>query len=80
MTDLDLLMHMLPLMYALWIGIHFIISDVQIAAKVQTMIPLHILLFKICICLADLKESVKTVRDSPVEYLYNTIYTEPGIP
>ena len=44
------------------------------------MIPLHILSLSICIGEAKLKESVKITRDSPVEYLYVTIYTEPDMP
>ena len=44
------------------------------------MIPPHILLLKICIGEAKLKESVKIIGDSPIEYLYDTIYAEPNIP
>ena len=44
------------------------------------MIPPHILLLNICIGEAKLKESVKNVGDSPAEYLYDTIYTEPDMP
>ena len=43
------------------------------------MIPGHILLLKICIGEAELKESVKIVGDSPVEYFYDTIYAEPNM-
>ena len=43
------------------------------------MIPEYVLLSKISIGEAELKKSVKRVGDSPVEYLYNTIYTEPNI-
>ena len=44
------------------------------------MIPHHVLLAKICICQADLKESAKVVGDSPVEHFYDTLYAEPDIP
>ena len=45
------------------------------------MIPAYVLLLKICIGKAELKESIKIVRDSPpVEYLYDTIYAEPDMP
>ena len=44
------------------------------------MIPPHVLLSKICIGEAELQESVKIVGDSPIEYLYDTIYTEPDMP
>ena len=67
MTDLYLLMRMLHLMHTLWIGIQFIIVDIQITLKVQAMIPPFILLSKICIYSADLKESIKIVGDSSVE-------------
>ena len=43
------------------------------------VIPAHILLLKTCIVKAELKESVKIVGDSPIKYLYNTIYIEPDI-
>ena len=43
------------------------------------MIPVHILLLKICIVEAELKEIVKIVGDSPIKYLYDTVYTEPDI-
>ena len=44
------------------------------------MIPPHVLLSNVCIGEAKLKESVKIVGNSPVEYLYDTIYSEPDIP
>ena len=44
------------------------------------MVPVNILLLKICIGEAELKESVKKVGGIPVEYLYYTIYAEPDIP
>ena len=44
------------------------------------MIPPHILFSKIYIGAPDLQENVKIVGDSPVEYLYDTIYAEPDIP
>ena len=43
------------------------------------MILLHNLSSKICIHLENLKESTKVAGDSPVEYLYNTVYAEPDI-
>ena len=70
----DFLICMLHLMCTLWIGIQFVSADVQIAAKVQAIIPPHILLSRVCIHSEDLKESIKIVGDSPVEYLYDTIY------
>ena len=71
-------MHMLHLTCTL--RNQFVIANVQIALKVQAMIPPHILLSKICVHSADLKESIKIVGDSPIKYLYNTIYTEPNMP
>ena len=44
------------------------------------MIPLHVLLSNICIGKAKLKESIKIVGESPVEYLYNTFHAEPDMP
>ena len=44
------------------------------------MIPPHVLLSNICIGEAKLKESVKIIGDSPVEYLYDTIYLESDMP
>ena len=44
------------------------------------MIPLHVLLLNVYIGEAKLKESVRIIGDSPVEYLYDTIYEEPDMP
>ena len=44
------------------------------------MIPMHVLLSKIYIGEIELKESTKIVGDSPVEYLYYTIYAESEMP
>ena len=44
------------------------------------MIQLHVLLFKTYIRKVEFKESVKIVDNSPVEYLYNTMYAEHDIP
>ena len=41
------------------------------------MIPPPFLLSKIFIGQAEVKESVKAIGDSPVEYFYNTITTRP---
>ena len=80
MTDIDLLLHMLQLIYTLWIGIQIVVTNMHMAAQVYTMIPPYILLSNICIGEAKLKESVKIAGDSPVEYLYDTIYAEPNVP
>ena len=44
------------------------------------MIPPYVLLSKICIGKAELQESIKIIGDSPVEYLYDTIFAEPDMP
>ena len=44
------------------------------------MIPLHVLLSKICIGEAKLTESIKMIGVSLVEYFYNTIYSELDMP
>ena len=44
------------------------------------MIQLQVLLYKIYIGKAELKESINKVKDSSVDYLYNTIYIEPSMP
>ena len=67
-------------MCTLWIGIQFVVADMYTALWVQATIPAHILLSKICIGKAELKGILKTIGDSPVEYLYDTIYNEPDMP
>ena len=44
------------------------------------MIPAHVMLLKNYIDKAELKESVKFTANSPVEYLYDTIYARPDMP
>ena len=44
------------------------------------MILPHVLLSKICIGKAELQESIQIIGDSPVEYLYDTIFAEPDMP
>ena len=77
--DVDLLLCMLQLACTLQIGIHFIIADAHMAVQVDAIIPPHILLSKNCIDEAELKKCVKIIGNSPVEYLYDTIYREPEI-
>ena len=44
------------------------------------MIPMHILLLKICIGETELKISVKIIIESPIKYFFDTIYEEPDMP
>ena len=80
MTHVDLLLRMRQLTRTLQIGVQFVVIDAHMAAQVHAMILPHVLLSNICIGEAKLKESVKIVGDSPVEYFYDTIYAEPDMP
>ena len=79
-TDLHVLEDMLKLPNTLWVGVKFCVTDDKMAAAVCSMLPAHVLQCEVSTTMTSLSKPLVNTADSPVEYLNDLLYAEPGMP
>ena len=71
---------MLNLEKILWVGVKFCVVNAEMAQYVQRMLLKHMIAREIGNTTARLARSLGNTVDSPLEYLNDLLYAEPGIP
>ena len=79
-TDVRVLQSMLALPATLWVGVKFCVSSAAMAAAVRRMLPSHVVECEVSISATHNARVLGSKADSPLEYLHDLLYAEPGMP
>lgn len=71
---------MLALPATLWVGVKFCVSNAAMAAAVRRMLPSHVVECEVSTSATHNARVLGSKADSPLEYLHDLLYAEPGMP